>query len=85
MKCSHCGSENLTKMNDGKNVERYHCNTCFVSTSDTAGTEWHRTRLPKETREKLKEAHGGGMTIRKAAEHAGVDKNTAHRAFKLFG
>jgi transposase-like protein len=80
--CNHCGSTNLTVLNNGKNVQRYHCNFCYSSTSDTAGTVWHKTRLPPEKRQLIEEAHKQGLSIRKAAEKTGVNKNTVNLAYQ---
>ena len=80
--CSHCGSTRLSTMNDCKNVQRYHCHGCFSSTSDTAGTVWHRTGLPPEKRQAIEEAHKEGKSCRKAASEIGVDKDTVNRAYQ---
>jgi transposase-like protein len=80
--CSHCGSTNLTATTDGKNVQRYHCQHCFSSTSDTAGTVWHKTHLSPEKRQAIEEAHKQGLSIRKAAEEIGVNKNTVNLAYQ---
>lgn len=82
--CNHCGSENVTQINDGKNVSRGRCNECFTSTSDTAGTIWHKTHLPPEKREQIEEAYEEGKGVRETAREVGVSSNTISRVFRLF-
>lgn len=79
--CPYCGSIRLTPTKDGLNVQKYHCNSCNTSTSDTVHTIWHHTHLSVEQRNLLIEAHSKKLSCRKAAEYAGVGLNTAHSAY----
>lgn len=81
LSCNHCGSTWLTSTKDGLNVQKYHCNFCNSSTSDTENTIWHHTHLSIEQRNLLIEAHSNKLSCRKASEYAGVTLNTAHRAY----
>ncbi|HEY9597808.1 MAG TPA: helix-turn-helix domain-containing protein [Cyanophyceae cyanobacterium] len=83
-RCNHCGSDNVTATGEGKNVNRGHCNDCYTGTSDTAGTIWHKTQLPPEKREQIKEAYDEGKGVRETARDIGVNKDTVSRAFRLF-
>jgi transposase-like protein len=86
MKCPYCDSENNTSMTDGKNVQRYRCNACCTSFSDTTGTIWHKTHLPAETREALEQAAQENKGVRETARNLGINKNTVSRAFdKIHG
>jgi transposase-like protein len=79
--CSHCGSDRVSATNEGKNVNRGYCTFCLSSTSDTAGTIWHKTHLPPETRTSLTEAYEEGQGVRQAAREIGVNKNTVSKWF----
>lgn len=80
--CNHCGSSRLTAKDESKNVQRYRCLDCFTSTSNTAGTVWHKTHLPPEKREAIEQAYEKGLSCRKAAEQIGVTYHTIHASYR---
>jgi|GEM_PF-2873898 transposase-like protein len=78
--CPYCGSDSLSSIENGK---RSRCNKCCTNFSATVGTEYHNSGLSKEQILKLKECALAGLSIRKSAELAGVDKDTAHKYLRI--
>jgi transposase-like protein len=79
--CPYCGSENSTPI---KGNDRAHCNACFNSFSPTVGTEYHKSYLSKEQRDKLKECAREGMGVTQTAKAVGVNRNTVSRYFQIY-
>ena len=78
--CPYCGSDSFSPIENGK---RSRCNECYTNFSATVGTEYHNSGLSTEQILKLKECALAGLSIRKSAELAGIDKDTAHKYLKI--
>ena len=76
--CPHCGSVHFNKWGTRANLQRYKCKEC----NKTFNTLTH-TPLARLRHKEVWETYGNdlidGVSLRKSAEHCGVDASTAFR------
>lgn len=76
--CPHCSSQELHKWGMRDNLQRYRCRECHKTFNALTGTPLARLRY-KEVWMKFTQDLIDGVSIRKSAEHCGVNKNTTFR------
>lgn len=79
VKCTYCGSVNISEMPD---EDRHHCNGCNTSFSVTVGTIFHHTHLPLQVwflAISLILNAKKGLSARQLARDLQINKNTAWR------
>ncbi len=76
--CGHCGSKEVRKWGSASGLKRYRCNKCertFNALTGTPLAQLHRRECWFEYAKALCD----GVSLRKAAERAGVDLTTSFR------
>ncbi|MGH8601964.1 MAG: IS1595 family transposase [Gammaproteobacteria bacterium] len=76
--CSHCSGSALYRWGVRSGLQRYRCRGCGHTFTALSGTELAHLRR-KDVWLNYGEALSDGLTVRKAANHCGIDKNTAFR------
>lgn len=76
--CAHCSGSALYRWGLRSGLQRYRCRSCGHTFNALSGTELAHLRR-KDLWLSYGEALSDGLTVRNAASHSGVDKNTAFR------
>jgi len=76
--CPHCKSQNLHKWGMRANLQRYRCKECHKTFNALTGTPLARLRY-KEMWIDYTQDLMDGVSLRKSADHCGVNKNTTLR------
>jgi len=76
--CAHCGSTSYLRWGKSHQLQRYRCKDCKKTFNALTGSSLSRLRY-KELWLSYSECLTEGMSIRKAADHCGIDKTTAFR------
>lgn len=74
--CPYCQSNNFIRRGKVSGIQRYQCKLCRRSFRDTTLTALHHLHKKGQV-EKYLQAMYKGMSVRKAAQFAGVSKNTS--------
>jgi transposase-like protein len=78
VKCGHCHSTHFVKNGRLRDLQRYKCKTCGRNFNQLTGTPL--ARLKKKGRWlRFSECLNQGLSVRKAAEEVGVNKNTSFK------
>lgn len=76
--CAHCAGSALYRWGQRSGLQRYRCRNCGHTFSALSGTELAHLRH-KALWLSYGEALSNGLTVRRAAAHCGIDKDTAFR------
>lgn len=76
LNCPNCNSNHFIRFGKSKNTQRYKCKTCNKTFKDTTDTSLHWLHKKCKVAKYL-EALRQGLSVRKAAKHAGISKNTS--------
>lgn len=76
--CPNCNSNHFIRFGKAQNIQRYKCKTCHKTFKDTTDTPLHWLHKKHKVARYL-EALSLGLSVRKAANHAGISKNTSFR------